>query len=377
MDLDEQGNPTAYYVYGMGLISKEEVSSNETYYYHFDRPGSTIALTNSTGVITDTYEYDNYGELLNHTGTTQNRFLYNGRDGVQTDSNGLYYMRNRYYSPEIKRFVNRDVVQGNITDAQTFNRYSYVNGNPISYIDPFGLSKESDSGGFGQAEKSAFVGSFLSSGKGLSKSIWEYGVPPVVVYRAVTDFEGYKSDLNNRVNTIINYGDTYTAIENSIKSQYNKCVNGNSIDKAECAGGGTLDLAVNFTPIGAAKNAKYLDNLSSGYKKIKNKKKPYSNSKIRPRYANGQVEKVWETAIQPDGNVYDPFTGELITWDKTKSRAGQWDMGHKPGKEYNKLWKRYMDGEIDLKTFKTEYRNHDNYVPQSIYSNRSHKFEQK
>ncbi len=51
-------------------------------------------------------------------------------------------MRNRYYSPEIKRFINRDVVQGNITEPQTFNRYAYVNGDPVSYIDPFGLERE-------------------------------------------------------------------------------------------------------------------------------------------------------------------------------------------------------------------------------------------
>ncbi|AKG33933.1 hypothetical protein VK70_04505 [Paenibacillus durus ATCC 35681] len=72
-------------------------------------------------------------------------FQYNGRDGVMTDANGLYYMRARYYNPDIKRFVNRDVVTGTISSAQTLNRYAYVNGNPISYVDPFGLSRDGDS----------------------------------------------------------------------------------------------------------------------------------------------------------------------------------------------------------------------------------------
>ena len=67
-------------------------------------------------------------------------FLYNGQLGVVTDANGLYYMRARYYSPEIKRFINQDVLTGSITDSPTLNRYAYVNGNPISFNDPFGLS---------------------------------------------------------------------------------------------------------------------------------------------------------------------------------------------------------------------------------------------
>ena len=71
---------------------------------------------------------------------TLTRFLYNGRLGVSADDIGLYYMRQRYYNPEIKRFVNQDVIRGSIANSQSLNRYSYVQGNPISYTDPFGLS---------------------------------------------------------------------------------------------------------------------------------------------------------------------------------------------------------------------------------------------
>ncbi|NLK51044.1 MAG: RHS repeat-associated core domain-containing protein [Syntrophomonadaceae bacterium] len=129
------GNKT-FYVYGLGLIGQE---SDGTYSaYHYDRRGSTAVLTSIEGTITDNYSYGPFGELINHTGSTTTPFLYNGRDGVMTDTNGLYYMRARYYNPEIKRFINQDVLSGTINEGQSLNRYAYVQGRPIMAIDPSG-----------------------------------------------------------------------------------------------------------------------------------------------------------------------------------------------------------------------------------------------
>ncbi len=47
------------------------------------------------------------------------------------DPNGLYYMCARYYHPVLKRFLNRDVIRGDLQDGQTINRYAYVNGGPV------------------------------------------------------------------------------------------------------------------------------------------------------------------------------------------------------------------------------------------------------
>ena len=58
---------------------------------------------------------------------------------METDENGLYYMRARYYNTDIKRFINRDIIDGTIQNSQSLNKYSYVQGNPISLTDPFGL----------------------------------------------------------------------------------------------------------------------------------------------------------------------------------------------------------------------------------------------
>ena len=132
---------TTKYVYGRGLIGEETNNVFKT--YHFDNRGSTVAITNFDGGITDTFTYDTYGKCINRTGTSSVIFGYNGRDGVVTDSNGLIYMRARYYAPYMKRFVNADIIAGDISNAVTLNRFAYANGNPVSFIDPFGLSAKS------------------------------------------------------------------------------------------------------------------------------------------------------------------------------------------------------------------------------------------
>ncbi|OQY55428.1 MAG: hypothetical protein DRR08_15345 [Candidatus Parabeggiatoa sp. nov. 2] len=131
-----------YYVYGLGLIGEETDGAYRA--YHYDLRGSTIALTDATGTVVERFAYSAFAQLVSHPDTLPDtQFLYNGRDGVMTAANGLYYMRARYYSPEIRRFVNQDVLLGNVADGQTLNRYAYVTGNPVSYVDPFGLKQRS------------------------------------------------------------------------------------------------------------------------------------------------------------------------------------------------------------------------------------------
>ncbi|MDA8235193.1 MAG: SBBP repeat-containing protein [Clostridia bacterium] len=132
---DAQGNQT-FYVYGLGLIGEENGGVYRT--YHYDRRGSTVALTDENGTVTDHFEYGPYGELLKRSGETATPFLYNGRDGVMTDPNGLYYMRARYYNPETKRFISEDTFQGRYDDLLNINLYEYGNSNPIINIDPNG-----------------------------------------------------------------------------------------------------------------------------------------------------------------------------------------------------------------------------------------------
>ena len=127
---------TKRYIYGAGLVS--ELAQGKTLYYHYNNIGSTTEITDQTGAVIYDFQYGTYGELLSESHDI--RFLYNGQLGVQTDASGLYYMRARYYNTDIKRFINRDVVNGSIENSQSLNKYSYVQGNPVKLTDPFGLS---------------------------------------------------------------------------------------------------------------------------------------------------------------------------------------------------------------------------------------------
>ena len=151
---------TITYTYGNGLISDSRKEAKdidtEKRYYHYNHIGSTTVITDADGDLLYSFTYGTYGELtgiydadgqkmageaadqrsIRETLQAETlRFLYNGRYGVETGADGLYYMRARYYNPQIKRFINRDIIDGSITDSQSLNKYSYVQGNPVNLID--------------------------------------------------------------------------------------------------------------------------------------------------------------------------------------------------------------------------------------------------
>jgi RHS repeat-associated protein len=132
---EEDGKKT-FYVYGLGLIGQETEGSGYRS-YHVDFRGSTVALTDEQGEVVKRFGYGPYGELVAGKSSVT-PFLFNGRFGVMADGNGLYFMRARFYSPDIKRFVNLDVLVGSVGVGQSLNRFAYGIGNPTNYIDPEG-----------------------------------------------------------------------------------------------------------------------------------------------------------------------------------------------------------------------------------------------
>lgn len=123
------------YIYTTSRTPVEQVniSSGTATYLLADALGSVRGIVDSTGSLTGSVSYDAWGNPLSVGGLTVNTPF--GFAGGYTDSSGLIYLINRYYDPAIGQFISADPVV-----VDTLAPYSYGYGNPVSQVDPAGLS---------------------------------------------------------------------------------------------------------------------------------------------------------------------------------------------------------------------------------------------
>src|SRR5688572_33008239 len=119
---------------GGTLLYSIDAATNNPSFYHYDRLGSTLALSNGTGAVTDSYAYSPYGESLAHNGTSTQPFTFIGAFGVRVEG-ALYQIGMRYYDPLTARFLSRDPARANLRDVRTLDPYVYALVNPMTYID--------------------------------------------------------------------------------------------------------------------------------------------------------------------------------------------------------------------------------------------------
>ncbi|MEA3308829.1 MAG: RHS repeat-associated core domain-containing protein, partial [Chloroflexota bacterium] len=108
------------------------------FFYHFDRLGSTLFLTDDNGAVSDTYVYDPYGMELGRSGTSAQPFTFIGQYGVRRFTDTLYHMQRRTYDAQAGRFLSRDPVGTHVYDPSSLNPYQYAAQDPINLLDPQG-----------------------------------------------------------------------------------------------------------------------------------------------------------------------------------------------------------------------------------------------
>ncbi|MGB0563458.1 MAG: RHS repeat-associated core domain-containing protein [Spirulinaceae cyanobacterium] len=126
------------YVYGWDLIEQTDGTTGDEAFFGVDGLGSTVVLTDENGDVVQTYEYDEFGALADAPTDLETDYLFAGEQF--DESLGDYYLRQRYYDPSVGRFTRRDTWEGRLAEPITLNKFVYGNSNPVSYIDPSGLS---------------------------------------------------------------------------------------------------------------------------------------------------------------------------------------------------------------------------------------------
>ncbi|QOY91164.1 DUF7948 domain-containing protein [Paludibaculum fermentans] len=125
------------------LLYSVSASNGSRSFFHFDESGNTTMLTGDDGTVTDSYAVTPYGEVTSQSGTTPNPFIFQGEFGVRREAGNLYYMRARFYDAATARFISRDPVL-ETRRPLSLNPYQYAELNPLTQIDPMGLSSRSN-----------------------------------------------------------------------------------------------------------------------------------------------------------------------------------------------------------------------------------------
>ncbi|MDR1156825.1 MAG: hypothetical protein LBK75_00745 [Oscillospiraceae bacterium] len=134
LELDGSGNQKALNVRGHKLLSR--VTSAGSSWFMYNGHGDVTALVDGANTVQATYYYDAFGVHKEQTGTANNPYRYNGY--TFDEESGLYYLKSRFYDPELARFMQEDTYRGDPVDPLSLNLYTYVSNNPLVYWDPTG-----------------------------------------------------------------------------------------------------------------------------------------------------------------------------------------------------------------------------------------------
>ena len=134
---------TIWYIYnGEGDLIGAEIN-NIVYYYERNILGDVVRIIDHSGNIISSYSYDAFGNIIDITGNKEianiNPIRY--RSYYYDIETGLYYLNNRYYDPQVGRFINKDMDFDTDNTIYGYNLYAYCANDYINYRDDLGTKK--------------------------------------------------------------------------------------------------------------------------------------------------------------------------------------------------------------------------------------------
>ena len=123
----------SYYYVGVNRVATR-TEEGEYIWIYGDHLGSTSVTADRDGEELSRRKYTAWGVTRSGTGAQATDYGYTGQ--MQVDD--IYYYNPRWYDPAIGRFMQADTIVPLHQGTQGFDRYAYVNNNPIRYTDPTG-----------------------------------------------------------------------------------------------------------------------------------------------------------------------------------------------------------------------------------------------
>lgn len=223
-------------VVGAVRIADVAATPSSSRYYHADLIGSTRLVTDGAGAIVDRRAYKAFGEARVGNETTSSAG-YVGTLGVETDPTGLLFMRNRYYSPALGRFIQMDPSELSGGDV---NLYSYCQNGCTRAFDVMGMKKITVRS---LARPLSFGDAISPTGKGLGVAfdLQNFGlfplglpIPPQVIEHHHIWVDGLKQSEDGRLyqdNIGWGTGEDNLFDDNSYRHWYNREVDVVEVDE--------------------------------------------------------------------------------------------------------------------------------------------------
>ncbi len=142
MELTKSGKAKKRYIRGNDLIFADKGTENASgeasgkQYYVTDPHGNVVQLTDESGRVTKTYEYDSFGNEIKPDSKDDNPFRYCGE--YYDKETEEIYLRARYYQPKAGRFLTKDTYTGEEDEPESLHLYTYCENDGVNMIDPTG-----------------------------------------------------------------------------------------------------------------------------------------------------------------------------------------------------------------------------------------------